>query len=136
MRLRFDGHGPVLAPLAFEASLGVFVADVLASGDSAQVRQLIRRADAEHLAQVEGKEHRLTRVLANHPLRSPGSAHAASLNRTRDFERCSVRPRDAVPRDHPVVETVGFARSLDHPMQSRGRGMPGPASASVQATRR
>ena len=116
VRLRLDRHRPVLAPLPFQQRLRLFAAVVRARRDAAQVRQLVGRADAEHLAQIEGEQNGLTRVLADQPLRSPRAAHAAILDRSR-------RRSDA---DVPISRGPSPRRA----------GSSGPASAQARAAGR
>src|SRR6478736_4935998 len=80
MSLRLDGHRPELAPLALQAGLGLLIALGRTGDHAAQLRKLVGGADAEHLTEVERKQNGLTRVLANHPLRSPAAAHGFILD--------------------------------------------------------
>ena len=76
MRLRLDRHRPVLPPLAFEAQMALVRHRRNDARHAPQRGELIGRADAERLAQVEREQHRPARVFANPPVRPPG-VHAA-----------------------------------------------------------
>ena len=78
--LRFDRQIPVRAPLPLDRGAVVVLADRCAARrDAPQVRQLLRKADAEHLAQIQCDEDREGGVLADDPLRCFRRCHAAIL---------------------------------------------------------
>ena len=73
MGLGLDGHRPPSAPLPLEQVVPVDLESIADRADVAQSRQLDGRRDAEHLAQVQGEQHRATRILTDHPRRrAPG----------------------------------------------------------------
>ncbi len=53
--------------------------------------QLVGDAKPEDLAQIEGEQNGLTRVLANQPLRSAGAAHTGIVEPHGDAGQACVR---------------------------------------------